>query len=88
MIPDPKKTVVLDPDHSIEIGQSTWDPSEMSVRRNYHPNGKFSPHGSSEIPIWALKAIIEAVANNDELEPKDCVDIIKSLAGSVYRRLP
>jgi len=88
MKPDPKKTIILDPETSIEIGESTWDPEERAIRRRYNPNGIFSPHGSSEIPITALKPIMEAAAQHDELDPKTCAEIIKALADSVHRQLP
>lgn len=45
------------PEHFIQFGISTWternaikDQTE-SVRRAVYNNGKFSPHGSSEVPI-------------------------------------
>ena len=88
MKPDPTKTIILGPDHSIEIGESTWDPAERSIRRRYQPGGKFSPHGSSEIPIVDLKIIMEAAAKHDELDPKTCAEIIKALAASAHRQLP
>jgi hypothetical protein len=88
MNPDPTKTVIIDPDTSIEIGESTWNPAETSIRRRYQPGGKFSPHGSSEIPIDDLKIIMEAAARHDELDPKTCAAIITALADSIHRQLP
>lgn len=44
-------------DHFIQFGTSTWTENEAeeyqteSVRRAVYNNGKFSPHGSSEIPM-------------------------------------
>jgi hypothetical protein len=91
MNPDPTKTVIIDSEHSIEIGQSTWNPSRRSVRRRHNPNGVFSPHGSSEIPLDGsngLEKILEVVARNDELDPKTCLRIIKDLTDSANRQLP
>jgi len=88
MKPDPTKTIILSPELSIEIGESSWDSEERSIRRRYQPDGKFSPHGSSEIPIEDLKIIMEAAARHDELEPKTCAEIIKALAESAHRQLP
>ena len=46
------ETIVIDNEHSIEFGNSTWDKSEMSIRRRKdNQDGRFNPHGSSEIPI-------------------------------------
>ena len=88
MKPDPTKTVIIDHEHSIEIGESTWDSTERSIRRRYDPDGRFSPHGSSEIPIEDLKIIMETAARHDELDSKTCSEIIKALADSISRQLP
>jgi hypothetical protein len=42
------------PNHSVEIGWSTWDPEEVSIRDRYDTNGHFSNTASSEIPIRDL----------------------------------
>jgi hypothetical protein len=44
--------------HSIEIGWSTWNPDEVSLRNRYDKKGKFSPRGSSEIPLRDLPALM------------------------------
>jgi hypothetical protein len=53
------------PNHTIQFGISTWtesNPVNMqteSVRRAvYNSDGKFSPHGSSEIPLEDFPFII------------------------------
>ena len=44
----------LSPTHSIEIGWSTWNSDEVSLRNRYEKNGRFSPRASSEIPLRDL----------------------------------
>jgi hypothetical protein len=49
-------------DHVIEIGSSTWDPNEISVRiRRNLPNGKFNKAGSPKVPLARLPEIVSAV---------------------------
>jgi len=89
MIPNPKKTVRTKKRyHRIEIGISTWSPRETSVRNRYDDpkTGRFSPHGSSEIPIRDLEIIVSAVAKHDHLKPAECARIITALADSITRQ--
>ena len=44
--------------HTIEIGWSTWDSDQVSLRNRYDKNGKFSPRGSSEIPLRDLPELM------------------------------
>jgi hypothetical protein len=49
----------MSPSHSIEIGWSTWNPQEVSIRNRYDsPEGHFSNTASSEIPIADLPDIL------------------------------
>lgn len=74
--------------HVIEIGQATWDSDETSVRNRYPTsNGGFSPRSSSELPIRDLRGIIETVAKEDRLEPKDIAAMISALSASLERKL-
>lgn len=48
--------------HHIEIGWSTWDPEEVSIRDRYDsPDGHFSNTASSEIPIRDLPDLVRIV---------------------------
>ena len=49
----------ISPNHRIEIGWSTWDSDEVSIRNRYDsPTGHFSNTASNEIPIRDLPQII------------------------------
>ena len=75
--------------HSIELGKATWDDKSRSVRNRYEtPNGGFSPHSSSEIPIDDVVDIVEFAAKYDELSAAQCAHIIKALADSIQRQHP
>ena len=49
----------IDDLHSIEIGWSTWDRNEVSLRNRYNQeSGRFDPRSSSEIPIGDLPELM------------------------------
>lgn len=78
----------LGDDHHIEIGDATWDDSEISIRNRYPTsNGGFSPHSSSEIPLSDLESILAAVAERDLLDGAATVRLIEALAASLSRRI-
>lgn len=87
MNPNPALTRRIDPNHSIEVGISSWSESETSIRSRYDgQTGRFSPHGSSEIPIPDLRLIMEVAALNDLPSVADCGAIIEALTASIQRR--
>jgi hypothetical protein len=52
-------TETIDERHSIEIGWSTWNPNEVSLRSRYNQeNGRFDPRSSSEIPLRDLPELM------------------------------
>ena len=85
---NPTLTQRIDANHQIEIGGASWNEGELSIRRRYdNPNsGKFSPHGSSELPIYALYDLIRVASENDILDPSSCSAMIQSLAESLARQ--
>jgi hypothetical protein len=86
---DPTKTRIISPTHSIEIGQSSWDPQEMSIRSRYDgATGRFSPHGSSELPLYDLQPLMASAAQHDLLSPNECAAIIHALSDSIRRQCP
>ena len=89
MKPDQTKTVVLDTSHRIEIGPSSWDPAEVSLRNRYDSpqTGRFSPHGSSESPLHDLVPLLRAAADHDLLRPIQCAQIVEALSQSLARQL-
>lgn len=99
MYVDPNKVLVLDPDHSIEIGIPTWakgkpppppgTPRSHSCRDRWvTANGGFSPHSSSEVPIdESLPHMVWHCANHDEFTLPDLLYMGKAILASVARRM-
>lgn len=88
MKPDPTKTRVISPTHSIEVGSASWDDDETSIRSRYDgATGRFSPHGSSELPLGDLQPLMEVAAQHDLISPGECSAIIEALAASIRRRV-
>ena len=85
---DPTKTRIIDSRHSFEVGGSSWDPDETSIRCRYDDEvtGRFSPHGSSELPLHDLQPLMEVAAENDLLDPSACSAIIQALTASIQRQ--
>lgn len=78
------------PNHSIELGESTWNPAgERSIRDRWvTAGGGFSPRSSSEVPIASLVPMITFAAQFDELTASECAEIIAALAESIKRQHP
>ena len=76
--------------HSIELGESTWDPQNArSIRDRWvTAAGGFSPRSSSEVPIASLVPMLAFAAQHDELTASECADIIAALAASIQRQHP
>lgn len=75
--------------HRIEIGNSTWDNGERSVRDRWPTvTGGFNPRSSSEVPMKSLVPMLEFVAEHDELSIVECASIIEALAASIRRGRP
>lgn len=87
---DHTKTRVINHRHSFEVGQSSWDPAETSIRCRYDgaATGRFSPHGSSELPLHDLQPLMEVAAQHDLLDVAECAAIIQVLAASIQRQTP
>jgi hypothetical protein len=82
-----RDSVPLGNGHSIEFGASTWNPASESVRNRYdNPDGRFSPRGSSEIPLGDLEVIMVETAKRDLLDEVTAARIIEALAASITRR--
>lgn len=85
---DQTRTRTIDHRHSFEVGQSSWDSNEPSIRCRYDDatTGRFSPHGSSELPLHDLQPLMEVAAQNDLLDACTCAAIIHALAESIQRQ--
>jgi hypothetical protein len=80
--------------HEIQIGISTWtennplDEQSESIRRAvYNAEGKFSPHGSSEIPIEDMTLLIRACIQRDKISLQEMSDILTDISESIKRQL-
>ncbi|MES2380961.1 MAG: hypothetical protein V4538_07965 [Bacteroidota bacterium] len=79
--------------HEIQIGVSTWtennpvDEQTESIRRAvYNEEGKFSPHGSSEIPIEDMTLLIRACIQRDRIGLQEMSDILNDISASMERQ--
>lgn len=82
------------PNHYIQLGISTWtqnlpaNEQEESIRRAvYNPDGVFSPHGSSEIPVSDMPLLINTCIKHDKIKKRDLVKIIFKAFLSFIRNL-
>ena len=74
------KKIQISENHQIEIGISTWDTTQQSIRNRYNlSNGRIDPRSSSEIPRNDLRRLfIESIRNN-LLEPLEQIEILEEL---------
>jgi hypothetical protein len=73
--------------HSIEIGKSTWNSDETSIRNRYDlPNGKFSQHNSSEIPISDLSTMIKFACEHNALSGDELEEIVVAATKSLKKQ--
>ena len=76
-------TIDLGNGHLIEIGDASWDGSQISVRNRYPTsNGGFSPRSPSEIPLSDIGAIVTAIAQRDLLDVTTITRLIAALTAS------
>jgi len=84
-----RETIPLANGCAIEIGGSTWNPTESSVRyRCPNSRGGFDPHSSSELPVSMIEPILTSCINRDMLDAAAAARLIDLLAQSVQRQLP
>ncbi len=81
------------PNHFIQFGISTWTENEVvseqteSIRRAvYNEDGKFSPHGSSEVPIEDMTLLVRACLQRDKLSINEMTDILSDISESIRRQ--
>lgn len=79
--------------HAIQIGISTWtqnnevEEQTESIRRAvYNDEGKFSPHGSSEIPIEDMALLIRVCIQRDKISRQEMSDILNDISASLQRQ--
>lgn len=81
------------PNHFIQFGISTWTENELeseqseSIRRAvYNEEGKFSPHGSSEVPIEDMALLIRACIQRDKISIGEMTNILSDISDSIRRQ--
>ena len=85
---DKSKTRVLGHGHSIEVGKSTWDDTETSIRNRYSTaNGGFNQAGSSELPIDDVFQIVKVTIEEDLLSPKVLSELVGIVSDSLKRQV-
>lgn len=81
--------------HFIQFGISTWTQNEPrenqtnSIRRAvYSSQGRFSPHGSSEIPIEDMAMLFRECLRRDMITINDMNNILDEISNSIQRQTP
>lgn len=79
--------------HKVQIGVSTWtenkpveEQSESIRRAVYNAEGKFSPHGSSEIPIEDMPMLIRSCIQRDKISRQELTYILDDITASMQRQ--
>jgi|GEM_PF-1001260 len=82
-----------EPRYRLEFGISTWTENQSSknqtesVRNRYDTEeGRFSPHGSSEIPLGDIPLIITECLKRDKIPLSDMLEILHEVSNSINRR--
>lgn len=85
---DKSKTRILGHGHSIEVGKSTWNDTETSVRNRYSTaSGGFNQAGSSELPINDILQIAKVAIEEDLLSPKALSELVGVVSESLKRQV-
>jgi hypothetical protein len=82
-------SITISPGYTIEIGESSWDPADRSIRnRKTTAGGGFSPRSSSEVPSYDMANMVSAGADYDEFDDADAWTMINKLVAMLQRRHP
>lgn len=80
--------------HWIQFGVSTWTENEpmsartSSIRRAvYNQEGKFSPHGSSEMPIEDMGLFFRECVKRDLISLDELTDVLDAISSSIKRQI-
>lgn len=72
---------------SLEFGAATWNAEQLSVRNRYdNEGGRFSPRGSSELPIPDLTEIVIETARRDLITSEAAERMVGALIASLARK--
>lgn len=79
--------------HVIQFGISTWTEEELeenqteSIRRAvYNSEGKFSPHGSSEVPMEDMSLLICECIKRNKIPMNQIADIMSEISEYLKRQ--
>lgn len=79
--------------HFIQFGTSTWTENEISANQSnsirravYSQEGRFSPHGSSEIPIEDMGLLFRECVSRDLISVEELNNILNEIIASIQRR--
>jgi hypothetical protein len=81
------KTRHLGDGHSIEVGGSTWDANETSIRNRYSTvKGGYNVAASSELPIEDTFLLVKTALEEDLYPPARLAELIGTISGSLKRQ--
>lgn len=68
--------------HSIEWGNATWNPSDVSIRNRYDnaQGGRFNHAGSAEIPWEDFKTMIHESIRRNHLSNSELGEILDEIS--------
>ena len=79
--------------HFIQFGISTWtqdelesEQAESNRRAVYNEDGKFSPYGSSEIPLNEMGLLIRKCLELDKISIQEMTEILDEIPASILRQ--
>lgn len=77
----------LDNGHTIEVGPSSWDVEDFSVRNRFtNAAGRFNKAASGEIPVYDIHHLVEVAADRDYLEIPAMISMMKSIISALERK--
>jgi len=83
-----KKTKDLGGGHLVEVGSSTWDEYQTSIRNRYQiSKGGLSNRGLSEISLDDVFELMIVAADEDLLEAKKLAKILSAVSASLQRKI-
>ena len=87
-----EESIIIDPEHSIEFGISSWDEYVNAIRRRKNnAGGGYDPFSSSEIPIDSghldIDFLVCECLKRDKIGNREAIAIIKEAIKSIIRQL-
>jgi hypothetical protein len=77
---------VIDPNHSIEWGEATWDVTDFSIRNRFDTaSGKFNQAGSSELPWYDFVLVITESIKRDKFSNTELSQILTEISNKIAK---